>query len=299
MPGSFLDRMVFDGASPEAIANFKEKWGLNDPLHVQYYRYMVNVFNGDFGTSIQFREPVWDVVGDKIFNSFVLVAPAVTLAYVLGSLLGLKMGTSRGSVLEKYGNLVLLSFGTIPGFYLGILIIIIFSGWLGWFPTSGMTSAETATQFAGAAWWRKYFTVDFLKHYILPFSTILLLQLYYPSLIMRTSVVETKDQDFIQYHRLKGLSDGKLLQYVGKHSILPVITMYPISLSRALSGLVLVEVVFNWPGIGFALFRGVLARDFPVVQFVFFIVAVFIIFGNFIVDIAYGIIDPRVSVDSD
>lgn len=299
MPGSFVDRMLFQGASAETVAAFEERWGLNDPLYVQYLTYMGNFLSGDFGTSIQFHAPVWDVVNDKILNSFILVAPAVTLAYVLGSGLGLKMGTSRGSKLEKYGNLTLLTFGTIPGFYLGILLIVVFAGWLGLFPTSGMTTPETATRFADAPFWRRYLTVDFVKHFTLPFLTIFLLQLYYPSLIMRTSVVETRGQDFMEYHRLKGISDRKLLRYIGKHSMLPVITMYPISLSRALSGLVLVEVVFNWPGIGFALFQGVLARDFPLVQFVFFIVAVFIIFGNFIVDIAYGIIDPRVSVEGD
>jgi peptide/nickel transport system permease protein len=116
---------------------------------------------------------------------------------------------------------------------------------------------------------------------------------------MRTSVVEVMGQDFIYYHKVTGLPYISKLKHIGKHAILPVITLYPVSMTRAISGLVLIELVFNWPGIGFALVQGVLQRDFPVVQFVFFITAAMVVIANFGVDLLYGIIDPRISVEGD
>jgi peptide/nickel transport system permease protein len=116
-------------------------------------------------------------------------------------------------------------------------------------------------------------------------------------LVTRTSVVETLGQGFIDYHRLTGIRKFDRLKYIAKHSSLPVITIYPISLTRAIGGLVLVEIVFNWPGIGFTLVEAVFSRDIPVIQFVFFLIATYIIIANFAVDLLYGIIDPRVSIE--
>jgi peptide/nickel transport system permease protein len=134
-------------------------------------------------------------------------------------------------------------------------------------------------------------------HYILPFTAVFLRYLYLPSLIMRTSIVEVLDQDFVLYQRLVGRSKLNRLRQLAKHASLPVLTIYPISMTQAISGLILIETVFNWPGLGFELFKAILNRDFPVLQFVFFIIAVFIIISNFLIDILYGVIDPRVSID--
>ena len=116
---------------------------------------------------------------------------------------------------------------------------------------------------------------------------------------MRTSVVEVSGQDFAYYHRVKGLAKSTQLHHIMKHASLPVITLFPVSMTRAIGGLVLVELVFNWPGVGSFLVDAVLFRDFPVVQFVFFLVAIWVILGNYVVDIVYGIIDPRVAVGGD
>lgn len=136
-------------------------------------------------------------------------------------------------------------------------------------------------------------------HYALPFATITLYFMQYPALIMRNSVVEIRNQEFLHYHRLKGLPRLTLLRKLLRHASLPVVTLYPISLASSISGLVLIEVVFNWPGIGRLLVDSVLARDFPVIQFVFLVAAVWVILGNFLVDLLYGVIDPRVSVEGE
>jgi peptide/nickel transport system permease protein len=296
MPGSFADIMIYQGANPETVETFRENWGLNDPLYIQYLRYIENFVMLDPGTSIVSRRPVWDLVNERIFNTFILVAPAITFAYILGSAIGVVFGSKRGSKLEEYGIIPLTMSGAIPDFFIAILLIVVFGQWIDLFPVSGMMTTDTLSRFSEAPWWRPYFTTDFLSHYVLPFTAIVLRYLYYPVLIMRTSVVEVLGQEFNFYHRITGLPKRKLLTHLGKHASLPVITVYPISMARALSGIVLIEVVFNWPGIGNALVQAVLARDFPVVQFVFFLVAAWVVLANYAIDLLYGIIDPRVSV---
>ncbi|WP_170977485.1 ABC transporter permease [Halorussus salinisoli] len=299
MPGSLIDQLAYQGASEQVIEATREKWGLNDPLYVQYWRYLVNFVMLDFGTSLQFRVPVLKYVRLKMFNTFVLVAPAITVAYVIGTVFGTILGNRRGSRLERYGTIPAIMFGTMPGFFISILLIVVFASFLNIFPTSGMISATTSQQFSDAAWYRSYLTADFLLHYTLPFAAIVLKFIYLPTLIMRTSVVEVSNQDFMFYHRVTGIPQWKYLKHVAKHSVLPVVTLYPTSMTRAIGGVVLVEVVFNWPGIGNALVKSVLARDYPVIQFVFFAAAAFIIIANFGVDLIYGVIDPRVSVGDD
>lgn len=296
LPGDYADLMLFSGAGQEAVDSFNARWGLNDPLHVQYFRYLVNFVQLDMGTSLQYRTPVFDYVKLKIFNTLILVAPAVTLGYVLGSILGTIFGYLRDTKVERYGIFSVITIGALPEFFLGIVFIVIFASWLDLFPTSGMIPNSVLLQYQDAPWWRPYLTLEFAKHYVLPFSVIVLRFLYTPTMVMRTSVVEVNGQDFIYYHKITGLPYVDRLSHLYKHSILPVITIYPVSMTRAISGLVLLEVVFNWPGIGFALVEAVLARDYPVVQFVFFMTAFFVIVSNFIVDVAYGVIDPRISL---
>lgn len=298
MPGDFTNRMLYAGASPETIAAMQAKWGLNQPLHVQYYRYILNMATLDPGISRQFRVPVWEYVKMKIFNSFILIAPAITLSFIIGSTWGTIIGNRRDSRLEKYGHIPIIIMGTFPEFFTAMVLIIVFAGWLGWFPTSGLMDPSVATQFVDAPWWRRYLTWSFAEHYILPFAAVIMWSLLLPTLVMRTSIVEVRNQGFMYYHRLTGLRNRQILKHLGKHASLPVITLYPVMMTRAIGGLVLIEIVFNWPGIGDALVGAVLARDFPVMQFVFFLAAAWVIIANFVVDLVYGFVDPRVSVES-
>jgi peptide/nickel transport system permease protein len=182
-----------------------------------------------------------------------------------------------------------ITIGSIPGFFLGIMLIILFASHLGWFPTSGMYSY-------GSTGGGSYLSIDFLRHFVLPFTTITLQYMFLPVMMMRTNIVETKDQDFFFYHRMTGISRPRRFSHLMKHASLPVITLYPISLARAIGGLVIIEIIFNWPGIGNALVSAIFARDVPVVQFIFFLIAAAVIIGNLIVDITYSLIDPRVSL---
>ncbi|PSP90787.1 peptide ABC transporter permease [Halobacteriales archaeon QS_4_66_20] len=297
MPGDFADIMLFQGASEEAVEQFQEKWGLTDPVYVQYANYMANFATGDVGVSLRTRQPVWDTVKMPLFNSFILIAPAITVGYLIGGVMGTIFGTNRNTRLERFGIIGTVFIGTVPIFFLGMVLIVVFSGWLGWLPSSGMLSPIAVDRFSEDAWWRMYVSKDFALHYMLPFLTIAIRYANFPTLIMRTSVVEVLNQDFVYYQRITGIPSIRRKLHIARHASLPVITLYPISMTRAVGGLVLLEVVFNWPGIGRELVEAVLQRDFPTVQFIFFLVAAMVIIGNFLIDIIYGIVDPRVAVD--
>jgi peptide/nickel transport system permease protein len=294
MPGDFTTQMAAAGANEAALEQIRQKWGLDQPLYVQYFEYIANLLQGDLGESPVYRVDVWEFVKLRMFNTFILVAPAMTFTYLFGSLVGTIAGSKRGGLLERIGIVPVIATGSFPAFFTSIVLIVVFADWFNLFPTSGMLSATSPS---GGLWWEPYLTMDFAHHYVLPFTAVFLRYLFIPSLIMRTSVVEVMGQDHTEYHRLTGLPAVKRLRHVAKHASLPVITIYPVSLARALGGVVLIETVFNWPGIGFTLVEAVLGRDYPVVQFVFFVVATFVILSNFVVDLVYGVIDPRIRID--
>lgn len=294
MPGGFSAVLMAEGASPEAIAAFEQKWGLNEPLHIQYFNYVTNFLSGDIGNSFQTGQPVFEMVKMRIFNSVILAAPAITVGFIIGSVVGSILGFKRGTDLEYYGLVGSIFAGSFPSFFTAMVAIIVFSGWLGLFPSGGLASLQTVT--TTETWYGVYLTDDFLNHYILPFSVVTFRIFFLPAITMRTSVVEVSGQDFMYYHKLSGFSQASQIRRLIRHACLPVITLYPVALTRAISGLVLVEAVFNWPGIGFTLVRAVFNRDFPVLVFVFFLVAAFVVIANFIIDIVYTLVDPRISL---
>jgi peptide/nickel transport system permease protein len=294
MPGNFAQLMVDQGADPAAVEDMRREWGLHRPLYVQYYQYLINFLTLDVGISLQNRIPVWEYVDVRMFNTLILALPGLSAAYILGGVIGSFVGDKRGSRLEQFVVSGVTLLGSFPGFFTAILAIMVLAVWFPIFPTGGMVTSETMLQYE--AWWRPYLTSDFLYHYILPFSVVALRYLYGPTLIMRTSYVEVMGQDFAYYQKVSGLPYVRRLRHLGRHAILPLLTLYPISIVQAVSGLVLIELVFNWPGLGSTLIAAIEARDFPVIQFVFFLIAGIVVVANFVVDLLYGVIDPRIAV---
>lgn len=295
MPGDYATMLAGSGATQEQMDQLRAQWGLNQPLYVQYYQYMANLLTGNAGISRATGEPVIATVGRSFWNTAVIAIPALLLAFVVGSVYGALMGNKPGSSLEKYGIIPPTVFGTTPDFFLGIILLVLFWGWLGWLPSGGLAGLETYR--AVDEHHQIYLTTDFLKHATLPFLTITLKYLYYPALIMRGSVVEVRGQEFAVYQRLLGLKDRTRFKHIMKHASLPVITVLPALTATSVSAQVLIEIVFNWPGLGLLLLESVLQRDTPVIQFLFLVIATWIIVGNFVVDIAYTLIDPRITYE--
>jgi peptide/nickel transport system permease protein len=229
-----------------------------------------------------------------MINTIVLAVPAITMAYIIGAILGSIAGDQRGSPLERVVVTVVTFAGSIPSFFTGIVAIIIFGVWLNLFPTGGML--EPGSTASGLS---RFVSVDFLRHYILPFSATVFYVTMGPTLIMRTSYTEVTGQDFAYFQKVSGLPYYNRVKHLSRHAILPLVTLYPISLVNSISALVLVEMVFNWPGLGFALVQAINARNFPIVQFVFFTIAALVIIANFLVDLFYGVVDPRISIGDD
>lgn len=294
MPGNFAQMMVDQGADPAAVEDMRREWGLHRPLYVQYYQYLTNFLTLDVGISLQNRIPVWEYVKLRMFNTLILALPGLGAAYVLGGVIGSFVGDKRGSRLEQVVVSVVTLIGSFPGFFTAILAIMLLAVWIPIFPSGGMVTTETTLQYD--AWWRRYLTSDFLYHYTLPFSVVALRYLYGPTLIMRTSYVEVMGQDFAYYQKISGLPYLRRIRHLGRHAVLPLMTLYPISIVQAVSGLVLIEIVFNWPGLGSTLMAAIESRDFPVIQFVFFLIAGIVVVANFLVDLLYGVIDPRIAI---
>jgi len=297
LPGDYATVLLNQGMTAEEVAQVRASWGLDDPLYVQYFNWMENMLSGNAGVSRRLNQPVWDAVSTALMNSFILVLPGILAAFLLGTLYGALMGNNPDSLFERYGIIPPTIIGTTPDFFAAIIIVVVFSAWLGLFPVGSIASTQTLIE--TNSMWEVYLTTDFWYHYTLPFLTIAIKYMYYPALIMRGSVVEVRGQEFAKYQRLLGLSDLRRFRHVLKHASLPVITLLPTVTARAIGGLVLIEFVFNWPGIGKLLFDSVIGRDTPVIQFIFLLIAIWIVVGNFLVDIAYTLIDPRITIEGE
>lgn len=293
MPGDPLSQYATAGMTDDELQAIREMWGLDQPLWRQYLDYMINMVTLDAGVSHVYNRPVNELVWNRLVNSLVLLVPAIVTSFAIGTGFGAVIGTRVGTRLERWGIVIPTIAGTIPSFFMGILLLTIFAGGvLSIFPTGGMVSTEMWS----ADVYSIYLTTDFLMHATLPFLSLVIVGIYTPALLMRTSIVEVSGQDFMFYHRVKGMPERTRLVRLMRHASLPVVTVFPIALTTAVSGSVLIELVFNWPGMGLLLVEATIARDFPVIQFIFGILAVLIILANFIVDILYTVLDPRVEI---
>lgn len=290
MPGDPTAVLVDSQLSASDQQAMLAQWGLDQPIPVQFWRYLKNLFTGDFGMSFYYRQPVLQVLSGPIWNTLILMTASMSVAVFLGVLLGAVLGWRRGSKLEQFGVVGGLFLRSIPIFWLGILLLMIFTYWLRIFPTGGIrTSGYEATSLLGI-----YFSWNFLYHLTLPFATALLYYLADPLLIMRTSMLEIKGEDFLEMAKAKGLKDYQVMKHCVRNAILPVITFVAVWSGFAFGGQVLLETVFAWPGMGREIVQAVTRHDYPVAQAAFFLMSFVVVIMNFIVDLLYGYLDPRI-----
>ncbi|MUV58048.1 peptide/nickel transport system permease protein [Halogeometricum rufum] len=294
MPGDPTSYVVSSQMTQEARQQIIASYGLNEPLHVQYIKFLENLVVLNFGQSFHSNQPVTDVIATYLPNTLVLMLTAFVAAYITGITLGVLSGWYRGSRFERSTVITALTARSVPTFYVGLIVLWIFGAGLGVIPMSGMTSLGTQN----AGFWEMVFSVDFLHHLAAPAAVLAFYYMGYPLLIMRSSMLEVLSEDFIDVCRAKGLKERTIMfKHAARNALLPIVTAAAIALGYAVGGSVLIETVFAWPGIGREMVRAVLRRDFPVAQGTFIVLAGTIIVLNFLADLAYGYLDPRVTYD--
>ena len=274
--------------SEEYVNNLREKWGLNEPLHVQLTVYLSNVLRGDLGHSLRFNKPVLDVILDRLPLTLVLVVGGLLFGFVAGTLTGTYAARHRGAKVDhafSVGSTILLS---LPVFWLGIILILIFSVSLALLPAGGTVSPliEPGTL---------EYQLDKVKHAILPVAAMALWS--FPSFhqVTRSSVASVLKEDYVTTHRAAGFEEGKILRrYVLKNAMLPVITIAGLWLGFAFTGALLIENVFSWPGIGRLLWESATSRDYPMLMGIFLVSSILIYGVQWLTDVTYAWLDPRI-----
>jgi peptide/nickel transport system permease protein len=294
LPGDPTMTVISSAMYPRAQEAMRAMYGLDRPLVEQYFIYLKNFATLDFGYSFHSSRAVSDMLAGRIVNTLLLILPSMIVAYGLGALFGALLAWYRGDRSEVAVVFTATAFQAAPVFWVGMLAILFFSINLGWFPsghlvTPGMFPEQN---------WRMYLSADFLHHLALPFLVHTAYQICFPLLLMRSSMLNTIGEDFVEFARVKGLPERRILfRHAARNSLLPVATTIPMILGWALAGSVVIETVFSWPGLGLLMIEAVQRSDYPVVQASFFLIAVLTVLGTFAADLIYGLLDPRIVYD--
>lgn len=266
--------MAEPGARPEDLERIREQWGLNRPWPVQYLSFMQNVFKGELGKSFNYRLPVSDLYFQRLPNSLQLALAATLISVILGVPAGIISAVRVNSLWDNLGKIIALLGLSIPGFWLGLVLILVFSVWLQWLPTSGTGDWRHIIMPAIALGW--YFSASLLR-------------------LTRSSMLEVLRSEYIKLARLKGLPEAVVIaMHAFKNALIPVFTLAGVNLVVMVNAAVIIEVIFAWPGIGRLLYEGIFQRDFPLVQGVVVMAGFMIVGVNLIVDVLYAFIDPRI-----
>jgi len=290
MPGS-PDRVLARNLPLDVRQVLLERWGLDRPVFPdQFVAYVGATLQGDLGESFKFQGvSVTDVLAERIWPTLVLFGLGEMIAIVIGLALGAYSGWKRGGPVDYVGNGISLVLYSMPYFVIGMILLIVFSGGLGWFPTSGMLEmGATYGSFVDQL-------LDFLSHLALPLTTVAIGLIGQYSILMRASIIETLGEDYITTARAKGLTEGYVLRrHALPNAMLPAVTLVAINLGYVIAGAITVELVFGWPGLGTLTVEALNSRDYPVLQGVFLLLSISVVLANLAADLVYGLLDPRV-----
>jgi peptide/nickel transport system permease protein len=263
-----------------------DNFGLLEPLPTQFVRFLGNTVQGDFGLSFRTGRPVKDAIAERIWPTVLLVGLSTLLSTVFGVLIGIKGAWRRGSVFDNTSLFGSLIFYSMPEGWLGMLLILVFVGWLGWFPAGGYTSG-TETGLAHI--------VDVAKHLFLPCLTLTLGYIGEYAIVMRSSLLEVKDEEFVATARAKGVKDKDVRRHHAvPNALLPTLTLVFYSFGFVLGGAIIIEYVFSWPGLGSLTYDAINELDYPLLQAIFLLTSAAVILFNLAADILYVYLDPRV-----
>ncbi len=289
MPGNPIEILYRSPAlTPAQVATLNREFGLNLPLYQQYFLFIKNSLTANYGISINYRIPVSQVLFPALVNSLVLLVPATVLAILLGIVTGRIAAWRRGTATDGFLTGTSMALYSIPTFWLGEMLILlaIASSSL---PVSGMyTLGQTYSNFI-------FQFFDLMRHMVLPLATLTLVLYGQFTIIMRNSLIDVLDEDYISFARSKGATDSYIMRrHAMPNAELPMISLIAVNLGLTVGGAVLTEVVFNWPGVGLLIYDSINARDYPVLQAAFIVVAIAIVLANVVADVLYSFLDPRI-----
>jgi peptide/nickel transport system permease protein len=274
------------GLAPEAVAQVRAGYGLDRPLPEQYLAFWAGLFSGDLGRSVQFNRPVLEVLGEYLPWTVALVGVSTALALVIGIGTGAWAAWHRGRRRDTAAVAAVLALDSMPGFWLGMILIAVFAVGLGWFPSYGAATIDAE----GAVWF-----AEAVHRMVLPAATLALATFGGFFLLTRAAMVSVLDEPFVRLARAKGVPERRIaLHHALRTALLPVYTNLTLVLGTMLSGAVVVETVFAYPGLGRLIFDAVTARDHPLLQGAFLLVTLGIVAANALADLTYPLLDPRV-----
>ncbi len=285
IPGDPIAIYLGETATPEQIEKYTREFGLDQPLYVQYIKWVLGLFQGQMGRSISFSMDVTQLLPQRILTTLSVTLPAFILAVIVGVILGVLSATHRGkaldSVISVFANIGIAT----PTFWVGIILVYIFALKLGWLPVQGHTAL----------------TEDFVKgirQLVMPVIVLSLGSMASITRQTRSAMLEVISSDYIRTARAKGLKEKTVtLRHALRNALVPIVTLLGMSVGGLIGGTVLIEQLFSIPGVGSLMMTAILNKDYMVVQNVVFIIALFVMICNLVVDILYGYIDPRIRVD--
>lgn len=261
-------------ATLEDIEALRQYLGLDKSIPEQYWIFLKNVAKGDLGDSIRTRRPVSTIIGERLPYTVSLSLPAIFIGICISLILGITASVKRGTWIDSLVKFIAILGQALPSFWLAIVAIQIFAAYFGWLPAGGTGGPD---------------------HYILPVLTLSFFMLPIMTRLMRSSMLEVLDSEYVKLARIKGLSERLVVwKHALRNAIIPLLTAAGITFATIITGAVIIETVFAWPGIGRLIAEAVMGRDFPVTQAVVLLVAVVVLVVNLLVDILYAYIDPRI-----
>ncbi|MEH7302475.1 ABC transporter permease [Neobacillus drentensis] len=287
-PGNPMQTMIDPKISAEEIERAQENLGLNDSLPVQYFNWITQILQGNLGYTIKTGQPVGQLILERLPATLLLTGTAFIIAFVLGVPLGVYSATKRNK-LPDYVLTVMSFIGiSIPSFFFGLGMIFIFALKLGWLPTSGMVTI--GADYTGFALFMDYF-----KHVIMPALVLALPTVAVVMRFTRSSMLEVLNQEFIRTADSKGLSKSKVyLKHALRNALIPVITIFGLSIPFLFGGAYITEHIFNWPGMGSLGIQSIVAREYPVIMDLNLFTSILVMAGNLLADVMYAWADPRI-----
>ncbi|MES0207835.1 ABC transporter permease [Mesorhizobium sp. M0028] len=291
-PGDAADVMAGEAGSAtvETMAALRERFGLDNPLLVQLFNYLYNLAHFSLGFSPRYGMPVADLIGQRLPGTLLLMAVALSIAIALGLALGSLMAVFSGRLPDRLLSVLSLLFYSIPGFWIGLMLIVLFSVKLGWLPSGGSgTIGSNLTGFAG--FWDK------ARYMILPALSLALFYVAIYARLTRAAMLEVQSQDYVRAAAAKGLSPTVItIRHVLRNALIPITTMAGMHVGGMLGGAVVVETVYSWPGLGRLAFEAVMGRDFTVLLGILLLSSLLVILANATVDLLHAWLDPRIGV---